>query len=96
MLCISLRGTLACATLAIEVLRVGGMSSEDAAYNHDRYRQLLADANDEVKRLALINLLIEEKAKERLADHLFRIRLSAMDRSSPLSLANYDSSSKPR
>src|ERR1700743_3824895 len=64
---------------------VGAMSGDDAGYNYDRYRQLLAEAADETKRLALINLLIEEKAKDRLADHLFRSRLSALDRSSPLS-----------
>jgi hypothetical protein len=74
---------------------VDHMSNEDVAYDHDRYRKLLAEANDEAKRLALINLLIEEKAKARLADHLFRIRLSAMDRTSPLS-PNYDNYSKLR
>ena len=61
------------------------MSATDAAYNHDRYHKLLAEADNEAKRLAFINLLIEEKAKDRLADHLFRSRLSALDRSSPLS-----------
>ena len=60
------------------------MSGEDAAYNYDRYRQLLAEAADEPKRLALINLLIEEKAKDRLANHLFRSRLAAMDRTKPV------------
>ena len=35
-------------------------------FDVDRYRKLLADAVDETKRLALIDLLIEERAMERL------------------------------
>ena len=31
------------------------MSGADAAYNYDRYRKLLAEADDEPKRLAFIN-----------------------------------------
>jgi hypothetical protein len=37
------------------------------SFDYHRYRQLLADAVDDDKRLALINLLIEERAKDRLA-----------------------------
>jgi hypothetical protein len=48
------------------------MSGLDAAYNFDRYRKLLAEADDESKRLAFIDLLIEEKAKDRLAGQLLR------------------------
>jgi hypothetical protein len=48
------------------------MSGVDAAFNFDRYRKLLAEADDESKRLAFINLLIEEKAKDRLAGQLLR------------------------
>ena len=59
------------------------MSGTDAAYNFDRYRQLLAEADDESKRLAFINLLIEEKARDRLANHLLRSRLSVLDKSAP-------------
>lgn len=55
------------------------MSGVDAAYNFDRYRKLLAEAVDEPKRLALINLLIEEKAKSRLVNHELRGRLSELD-----------------
>jgi hypothetical protein len=51
------------------------MSGEDTAYNFDRYRRLLAEADDEPKRLAFINLLIEEKARDRLARHLISGRL---------------------
>ena len=43
------------------------MREQDAGFDYDRYRQLLADAVDENKRLALIALLIEERAKDRLA-----------------------------
>ena len=38
----------------------------DAEFDHHRYQQLLAEAVDETKRLALIDLLIEERARERL------------------------------
>jgi hypothetical protein len=43
------------------------MRKQDGEYDYHRYRQLLAEAIDESKRLALIALLIEEKARERLA-----------------------------
>jgi hypothetical protein len=43
------------------------MRRQDLGFDYDRYRQLLADAVDEKKRLALIDLLIEEHAMERLA-----------------------------
>jgi hypothetical protein len=42
------------------------MRQQDAGFDFRRYRQLLAEAVDENKRLALIDLLIEERAKERL------------------------------
>jgi len=43
------------------------MRSQDAGFDYRRYQQLLADAVDENKRLALIALLIEERARDRLA-----------------------------
>jgi hypothetical protein len=43
------------------------MREQREAFDYDRYRQLLADAVDEKRRMALINLLIEERAKDRLA-----------------------------
>jgi hypothetical protein len=43
------------------------MRERDSGYDYHRYRQLLAKADDETKRLALIELLIEEKARDRLA-----------------------------
>ena len=42
------------------------MRKQDARFDFHRYRHLLAEAVDEEKRLALIDLLIEEKARERL------------------------------
>jgi hypothetical protein len=59
---------------------VVAVSGADAAFNFDRYRKLLAEADDEPKRLAFINLLIEEKARERLANHMLRGRLSGLDK----------------
>ena len=42
------------------------MRKQDAGYDYHRYRRLLAEAVDENKRMALIDLLIEERARERL------------------------------
>lgn len=70
------------------------MSGEDAAYNFERYRQLLAEANDEPKRLAFINLLIEERARDRLARHTLNGRLSGLDKTETRSQAR--SQGQPR
>jgi hypothetical protein len=43
---------------------------EQREFDYDRYRQLLAEAIDEKRRMALINLLIEERARDRLAAEL--------------------------
>jgi hypothetical protein len=42
------------------------LGKTDPGFDHHRYRQLLAEAIDEPKRLALIDLLIEERARDRL------------------------------
>jgi len=42
------------------------MSRQDAGYDYTRYRKLLAEAVDERKRLELIDLMIREKARDRL------------------------------
>lgn len=42
------------------------MRKQDVGFDYHRYRQLLAEAVDDDKRLALIDLLIEERARERL------------------------------
>jgi len=38
----------------------------EAIYDYRRYKQLLAEAVDEAKRLELIEIIIKEKARERL------------------------------
>jgi hypothetical protein len=52
------------------------MSKPDAGFDYDRYRKLLAEATDEPKRLAFINLLVDEKAKDSLARRSLRARLA--------------------
>jgi hypothetical protein len=42
------------------------MAKQDAGYDYNRYRKLLADAVDETSRLELIDLLIKESARDRL------------------------------
>ena len=54
------------------------MGKSDAGYDYDRYRELLAEADDESKRMAFINLLIEEKARDKLAGQSLRERLSGL------------------
>jgi hypothetical protein len=51
------------------------MREQDVEFDIDRYRQLLTEAVDERRRLALIDLLIEERAMDRLQAH--RVRLQA-------------------
>jgi hypothetical protein len=43
------------------------MRGQEMGFDYHRYRELLAEAVDDEKRLALINILIEERARERLA-----------------------------
>lgn len=43
------------------------MRRQEIGFDYRRYRQLLAEAVDDEKRLALINILIEERARDRLA-----------------------------
>ncbi len=42
------------------------MSKMESSYDYHRYRKLLAEAVDETRRLALIEQLIQEKARDRL------------------------------
>jgi hypothetical protein len=53
-------------------------NDSDAGFDYDRYRKLLGEANNEAKRLAFINLLIEEKAKDKLARHSLHATLIRM------------------
>jgi hypothetical protein len=50
------------------------VNQQDSEFDYLRYRKLLAEAVDERKRLALINLLIEERARDRLAAQATRQR----------------------
>jgi hypothetical protein len=42
------------------------MGKQEAGYDYHRYQKLLSEAVDESKRLELINVLIQEKARDRL------------------------------
>lgn len=54
--------------VALQNMRAGwSMRQQDEGFDYLRYRQLLAEATDEKSRLALIDLLIEERARDRLA-----------------------------
>jgi hypothetical protein len=52
------------------------MGKPNAGFDYDRYRRLLAEAVDGPKRLALINLLIDEKAKQKLSEQTVRERVA--------------------
>jgi hypothetical protein len=54
------------------------MGKPDAGFDYDRYRKLLAEAVDEPKRLALIDLMVDEKARQKLSEHTVRERLAGM------------------
>ena len=58
------------------------MSEADA--DHHRYRALLRDADDEPKRLALIQLLIDEGARDKLAAQLRKSRSEPLFEGPPL------------
>ena len=42
------------------------MDNQETGYDHNRYKQLLAEAVDETKRLELIDIMIKENARDRL------------------------------
>ena len=42
------------------------MNKQEAIFDYNRYKQLLAEAVDETKRLELIEIMIKENARERL------------------------------
>jgi hypothetical protein len=53
---------------------------QEAIYDYQRYRQLLAEADNEAKRLALIEIMIREKARDRLEAQRIadRVAMTAM------------------
>jgi hypothetical protein len=59
------------------------MAETDAGFDYDRYRKLLAEADNEPKRLAFINILIDEKAKDQLARQSLRSTLAGMGLTKP-------------
>jgi hypothetical protein len=54
------------------------MNDPDPGFDYERYCKLLAEATDETKRLALIDLLINEKAKDSLALQSIRDRVAEL------------------
>ncbi|NOJ40381.1 hypothetical protein [Bradyrhizobium australiense] len=56
------------------------MDKQEAGYDYNRYKQLLAEAVDETKRLELIEIIIREKAREKLDAQLIadRVAMTAM------------------
>jgi len=42
------------------------VNRQEAIFDYNRYKQLLAEAVDETKRLELIEIMIREKARDRL------------------------------
>jgi hypothetical protein len=42
------------------------VNRQEVIFNYNRYKQLLAEAVDETKRLELIEIMIREKARDRL------------------------------
>lgn len=52
------------------------MSKQDTGYDYTRYRKLLAQAVDETKRLELIDLMIREKARDRLQEQRMSDRVA--------------------
>ncbi len=53
------------------------MSKPDAGFDYDRYRKLLAEATTS-RNGWLIDLLVEEKAKDSLARQSLRVRLAEL------------------
>jgi hypothetical protein len=54
------------------------MKKPDAGFDFDRYRRLLAEATAETRRLAFIDLLVDEKAKDSLARESLRAKLAEL------------------
>jgi hypothetical protein len=67
-------GTITRGWVSAEVV----MNNLDAEFDYERYRRLLAEATDETKRLALIDLLVNEKAKDSLALQSLRDRVAEL------------------
>ncbi|WP_028346182.1 hypothetical protein [Bradyrhizobium murdochi] len=57
-----------------------GSGKQETSYDYHRYKQLLAEAVDETKRLELIEIIVREKACERLEAQRIadRVAMTAM------------------
>ena len=56
------------------------MDKQETGYDYVRYKQLLAEAVDETKRIELIEIMIKEKARDRLETQRMadRVAMTAM------------------
>ena len=80
------RKSVACArplidiALAVSALAGRAMDEQETGYDHNRYRRLLAEAVDETKRIELIEIMIKEKARDRLETQRMadRVAMTAM------------------
>jgi hypothetical protein len=52
--------------LAVSALAGRAMDEQETGYDYVRYKQLLAEAVDETRRLELIEIMIRENARDRL------------------------------
>jgi hypothetical protein len=70
-----------CATVPLDGRAAGreAVTKPATGFDYDRYRKLLAEADDEPKRLAFINLLIDEKARDHWLDNRFATRWPEWD-----------------
>lgn len=75
-------GASACAGRAMDEQETSKQDSgkQEASYDYHRYKQLLAEAVDETKRLELIEIIIREKARDRLEAQRIadRVAMTAM------------------
>ena len=64
-------------------------AESDEYFDYDRYKRLLAEATDEPKRTALIQLLIEERAFHKLASHGVKQRVAQFVASNNVGTRSY-------
>jgi hypothetical protein len=82
-------GACAAASIAKQLRGDSGgvnMNKPNPGFDYDRYRKLLAEANDEPKRVALIELLVVDGARAKLAAQRLRVggeRISGLPNKQP-------------
>jgi hypothetical protein len=80
------RKPVACSQPLIDIARSGGrvwghaMDKQETGYDYVRYKQLLAEAVNETKRIELIEIMIRENARDRLEAQRIadRVAMTAM------------------